>query len=234
MTFKYSLFLLMLPVVVNAQKLGGVADETNLAEIGDGNNASVVRTWDNRYEGVKGSPFLFEDWKSGYVVDKDGKRYNAELKLDVYNGQVVAKSKRTTPIILEQHYTDSVVLRDQQGSYVFVDLSNTPGLDDGLYQVLFHHGDIIFLAKRIKFMEKANYQGAYATGNKYDELIDADRYYLRQPGGTYDKIKLHPKHVAKALNIDKQSVRQFEEANAGIEIDTENGVTAFLNHYIKK
>ncbi|MEM8565709.1 MAG: hypothetical protein AAGF85_04570, partial [Bacteroidota bacterium] len=48
---------------------GNVA-RNNLEAIGGA--SGVVRTFDNRYEGVKGTPYLFEHWKSGVLYLRNG------------------------------------------------------------------------------------------------------------------------------------------------------------------
>ena len=52
-----------------------------------------------------------------------------------------------------------------------------------------HAGKYALLKRYVRKLEKADYQGAYNTDRRYDELTSKEEYYLRRPDGTLETIK---------------------------------------------
>ncbi|TGE29098.1 hypothetical protein [Hymenobacter metallicola] len=63
------------------------------------------------------------------------------------------------------------------------------------YVEVLHEGNYVLLKHYDKTLRKANFQGAYSSGQRYDEIEDKLTYYLRRPDGSLTPVKL----VAKAM-----------------------------------
>ena len=61
--------------LILSQENAGIEGQENLNLLGSGSNGSMVRTFDDRYEGVRGSPFFIEEWAEGEIRGSNGKIY---------------------------------------------------------------------------------------------------------------------------------------------------------------
>ena len=72
-----------------AQATNGAAAQQNLEEVVDG---IAFRSFDNRYEGTKGSPMLFEQFQKANIELRDGKVFkNIYVNIDFYQNKVFVK-----------------------------------------------------------------------------------------------------------------------------------------------
>src|SRR4030043_62529 len=74
---------------------------------------------------------------------------------------------------------------------------------------ILYNGETRLLLKHKKQFIKADYQGAYSTGNKYDEYLDDKDYYLVKDDGVYRKIKLNKKSVLSALEDSRAALKEY-------------------------
>jgi hypothetical protein len=73
----------------------------NLLLTGDNDIGNTVRTYDGRYEGVKGHPDLYDDWVEGHVLLENEREYqNMMLKLNVTKDELIGLQQNKYPIIL--------------------------------------------------------------------------------------------------------------------------------------
>ncbi|MBT9392834.1 hypothetical protein KLP40_06635 [Hymenobacter sp. NST-14] len=66
------------------------------------------------------------------------------------------------------------------------------------YVEVLHEGKYALLKRHVKTLRKANYQGAYSSGNLYDEIEDRSQYYLKRPDKTLVPLKLTLKMLQAA------------------------------------
>ena len=65
------------------------------------NKNFLVRPFNNAYEGVRGTPLLFEEWRKGIVVLLNGDSLkDQDLNYDVYEDQLVLLSKKTNQAMI--------------------------------------------------------------------------------------------------------------------------------------
>jgi hypothetical protein len=66
------------------------------------------------------------------------------------------------------------------------------------YVEVLHEGNHTLLKRYGKTLRKADYQGAYSTGERYDEVEDKNTYYLLRPNGQLEPVKLGAKPLQAA------------------------------------
>lgn len=71
-----------------------------------------------KYSGVKGSPFLFEEWKSGSVVTERGLYKNLKLKLDV-SDHTIYFEKDALPYGFKDMVNSFVLMLNEKDSSTF-------------------------------------------------------------------------------------------------------------------
>jgi len=201
--------------LATAQREGADAQQ-NLDALG-GAGSNLVRTFDTRYDGIRGTPFLLPYWCSTEVVFKDGRRFSTvPLKYDVYQNQVVIKRPQGDSVILNAAPVSYFTMQDiiTGKSYVFRKFLLPPGdqaqLKDKFLQVI-QEGSTSLVVSRSKAIVKADYKGGYNAGRPYDELIDDTQYYLLRPDGSLAGIRLNRKSVLEAFTKHQAEIKAYAQ-----------------------
>lgn len=212
--FTVSLILLFSGLTMYAQVADGLDQQINLNEIGREGNTGVVRTFDHRYEGVKGSPFFVDQWITGTVYLENGKIYkNVPLKYDVYQNELLAKT-RGQAIYITRDIINNFVLKPDSLSYQIKFTKVTPEnkvkrIDPEQFLQVLYEGDLTLLELKNKVFIKANYQGAYSANQPFDEFKDTSKFYYLDQDGNLNKLKTSIGGVAKIFGDKKKQVKDF-------------------------
>jgi hypothetical protein len=189
----------------------------------------VISTFDDRYQGVKGSPLVFEDWTEGYVLFND-KPEEEEVKtfkmnIDMYQNILYVTLYNGAIGTLPSKHVSSVHFKTKDGEeQVFkpfirkeVEGSNFPGRS---YYEVIHQGNILLLKHHRKIFKEADYKGAYNTDVRYDEYQNEKRYFISFDGQIFEKIKLKSKYLEKAMpKYDIKALSKKEKLNLSKEED---------------
>lgn len=192
----FSAFLIIgMIVTVNAQSISGWDSRENMYS----NN---VRTFDNRYEGVEGSPFLNTEWHAGTIEMKNGKRIQVDLlNFDVYQQEVVLEKENGAKVApSKQHIESFTIQKNGTDSLLF-----EKGAGGDFYQVLYADGENRLLKEYEKEFLKADFKGAYASNRTADKFITKESFILESPEGTNSINKLSKRNLKKlfkGINFD--------------------------------
>jgi hypothetical protein len=205
-------------------------------ELGNGTNATTVRTYDNRYEGVKGTPFFNEEWAKASITANNTLYENVDVKYNAHEGNVLYRNPEGNEYILEAHKIDQFILKDNKTKrdYTFkkfpVLASKDPKLLYGFAAVIYEGNNLQLVMVPVKILVKANFKGPYTSGNKYDELQEEQVYYLIGPKQTVNKIKLSKKSLLKALP-DKQDQVVKYIASERLDVGSDAGWAKAMAYY---
>jgi hypothetical protein len=221
---KYYFLILSFTVLAylpgSAQEMDGVQKQQNLEAIGNPGNQGVVQSFDNRYEGVRGNPYLLEDWIKGEIIMRDSSVHEGiPLRYDVYTDELLAKRNNKIEIVIDKNQIRGFQL-GKPGIPNFARFIKAVYLKDfkevapdRFVQVLYDGPTALYAIKK-KNLIKANYQGAYSPGRNYDEFTDAvSKFYIRTPTGKFAEIKPKEKAVMKILSDEKKKVEEFIKKN---------------------
>ncbi len=176
-------------------------------EVGRNFNQNAVQTFDERYEGVKGSPLLLEQWTPGKVALRNGKVFTSvELKYDLYQDEIVVKHPYDRAVIPDKLTIDWFSMATAQGndSLHFVRVEYLPNnrkfppnhFAQVLYGSLSDPKKSTLLAVHTKKLIKADYQGGYSANRPYDEFGEVmTSYYLVKSNGRSYQFKPTMKSV---------------------------------------
>lgn len=174
--------------------------------------------FDDRYEGVKGTPLLYDDWMEGNLFLKDNRWVrNIKMNLDIHdgflyiltpeNGQIFTLSNEE---INEVHlFSEGETILFQKFSPEQFDKKIDPEI---LFEVL-AQGEYFFLKLSKKLFRKADFQGAYSADRRYDEFIPDSTYYLTNQNGKFEKIKLNKKSLTKIFPDQKTKIQEIVKNN---------------------
>lgn len=192
--------------VISQQERQQMVDMAASPAAGVGN----VRTFDHRYEGLRGTPYMYPYWAKGYVVLTNGQRYDkARIKYDAYKQDLVITQPPIRPdsIVIDRDRVSWFVIQTpDSGAAIlfrrFPDVrANDAALKNSYYRVL-HDGPHTLVQRISKTFRPASYQGTYSRDVRYDAFENKADYYILSPDQRLTKVKLTTKSLLAALTED--------------------------------
>ncbi|QJD80240.1 hypothetical protein [Spirosoma rhododendri] len=192
--------------VISQQERQQMVDMASAPGMGVGN----VRTFDQRYEGLRGTPYMFPYWAKGYVVLTTGQRYDkARIKYDAYHQELLITQPPIRPdsILIDRERVSWFVIQtpDSNGAILFRRFPDLRAADANLknsyYRVL-SDGPHTLLQRISKTFRPASYQGTYSRDVRYDAFDNKTDYYILSPDQRLSKVKLTTKSLLAALTED--------------------------------
>lgn len=189
----------------------------------------AYNTFDYRYEGLSGTPYLQKGWMPANVTLADQRELKGvPSRYDVYRQVLVVqpyagkKDSVWLDVTRMKRFALQPVLPGQ-AERLFLPFADAPEAEKrkGFVEVLYQGSNGYSLLKLPrKVMVKANYEGAYAADRRFDELVNRVEYYLRRPDNSVVEVKLTRKSLAGAaaslpgLAQSKREVKTEEDAVA--------------------
>lgn len=207
--------------------------EQNLRSLANLSPYSVgAQGFDNRYEGIRGNPLLFDNWQEGNIhfVKQDTMSMLVKFNVDLVK-QVVIVQLRDGSIGQIGATTIKAFQRKEERKpsrrwVVFsekeVEKINSVRLK--FYEVL-HEGKYQLLKSTEKQLKKASYEGAYNNGERYDEFLTEVYYWLRGDGVVYKKVKIKRKDIESALPESAIPLAKTQK----LDLNNENDVIQLLS-----
>ncbi len=219
-----------LPAQTNGQAGQASSKRSDLIKT---NAAVLLNPFDDRYEGIKGSPFIFEGWKAGSVTVRDDDRSISfeGIILDAHKMVIWVQTENIPPGVIEMKNVSRVDIDsgEENRTFLIYPSGRIEGnnKDDLKVYELLHEGDYTLLKEHGKKFYKASYQGAYSSDRRSDEYKDVNRWYLKAEKGEFQKIKLGPGSIEKALSPQKQEIRRLCEQE-GLDLERESDLVRLL------
>lgn len=213
-------------LMAQTNKINGQASQQNLNELATINNLNgVVNVYDNRYEGVRGTPYFNKNWGAATIKMEDAIFEDIVVKYNVYENKLLYYKKGQL-MELELTKVNSFVIKDTLGlhTYDFRKVESMANLSQKLndrFGLVLHDGSKakLFILPAKEYI-KADYKGTYSSGTAYDQLVDSNTLYFVDNKGVIQKIKLNRKTLLSLLEDRKQQINQFlvkEKINANSE-----------------
>ncbi len=225
--FSYSLLvLLLLPSILNGQiwqtELNDLRDITTLF-----NRDMSDNKVQNNYISIEGSPYLFDDFRKGEVLLKDGKLFKGEFRYDKYADQVEFKVKQGNFWIANPAYIDYVKIDTTLMLFIQKDIEQP---DKGSYYVVLVSGKIQLILKKGSILQSAEDPKPYVDAKPAKFLNRKDLYYLLNESNT--PVRITSKKVLINELSDKSSeISKFIKSNK-ISYKKEEDLIYLINYYI--
>jgi hypothetical protein len=180
--------------------------------------------FDNRYEGIKGSPRMLDTLLPSFLK-LSTQDYYIELMADLdlaHNSLIYIHPDTKKMYSVPLDLISEVIIKNKGKEMVF---RTTAGKkfekelkEQKFYQVL-KDGNYQFIKIPLKIFIQADYKGAYSSDRRYDEYRLDDRYYLMNADGIFCQIQLSKKSVSKIYPDKKDLIDQVgrEDTNADKE-----------------
>ena len=182
---------------------------------------------------TKGNRYLYESWVDGSVTGVNGVVYNSQkyrYNYDKINKKLFMLLDTTTIVELSSEDIAGFNLKTDGQVLVFERLKNSTDLN--FYQAVYKkdNGYCLYKLLTTKF-KKADYQtnGIIESGNKYDEYIDEQMYFILSPKQELIKISFKKKNIEKVLESESSKVNAFFSQHKNEPVD-ENLVKELLRY----
>jgi len=203
----------------------------NLRELSSADVYNVVRTFDTRYEGVKGSPNVFENWNPGEVYMKNRGRIGIEqMNYNSFQNEIVYQDPETY-----QHMTLDKYLVDffrifKEDTLLFVSVT-FPGETEPIFaQVLYNKESQVYKVHRKEYLQ-ANYGGGYSADRRYDEFVSKyDLFFRKQNEDVLYKANRPARRIRKAFDTHSSEIASFIKSN-DLKFKTEEDLVRLMNYY---
>ena len=212
----------------------GLTAEQNLNAIGNLSRfANAGGTgFDNRYEGVKGSPRLFDTLLPSFLNMRGQDFYiQIETNIDIKNNSLIFIYPKTGKLLsIPSEMIKEVKINSDGKELVFRTARGKNYTGDfkehRFFQVL-KEGQFQFIKMPIKKLIEADYKAVYGADRRYDEYTTYYKYYIMSPDSTFQQIQLNKKSLIKMFPDKKDLINNtLESKTYG---NNEDMVIDFLN-----
>lgn len=212
------------------------AARQNLKGLGDDNNITgVVNSFDQRYQGIKGTPHFSKTWDKATISFPNRTFDNIPVKYNVYDNSIHFKNSKSIEMVMDgnkvtQFVTIDSITQKHQNFKKLGLLGNFEASELNRFGLLHHEGrKVLFIMLPRKNLLKANYQGAYSAGRTYDQFIDEKYYYIIKNGNPFN-VKLNKKNLITVTKDQKDKIESFIK-NEKVDVSTEEGWIKTLTYY---
>lgn len=178
----------------------GMTSEQNLQALTNPSLYSTTAGFDERYQGVRGSPRLLDTLLPSTVLLKDGEGYyDVDTDIDVVRNTMLFILPASGDLLeVSSSWIDELIYHTAKGDLLFRTTENLK-FDRELkgirfYQVLSEGPYMFIKIPDRKFLE-ANYTGLYSPDKRYDEYVPDDRYYIMGSDSVMHRVQLTRKSL---------------------------------------
>ncbi len=210
----------------------GYEAKENLRELGSVSGTGNVQTFDNRYEGTKGTPYVFEAWSQGEIFLKSKKKVLVkELNYNCYDNELVYLDPATKVVRLINRFTvDLFYLLNGSDTLLFVPIEPDNDGEFLFAQVLYQGGSNVYKRYQKEFV-RANYEGGYSADRKYDEFADkSELYFSKQNDEKFYRVRKSKKQILEAFPGDEDAISSYIKAEK-LDLKKEEDVVKLLKYY---
>lgn len=230
------IFYLLASTCANAQNVSVNDAQENIFKLGGINATSgVVRQFDNRYEGVEGSPFYMETWLSGSITFQNDEHIeNIQLKYNVYEDELIINKSNAGQFYLPKTEIKSFTLQhgSPQQSYTFIRLQHPKKATQSQFYRIIHHGAINLLEYTRVVFEKADFEGGYSNNKRFDEFKKYPAFYYNSATSIPKKVKTNPKAISKLFPNKNGEIKKYIDEN-GLDCNNEEDLIKIFSYYDK-
>lgn len=191
--------------------------------------------FDERYEGSKGTPYLFDQWRTARAKMYGLDTFSAEIKMnvDLMRQLMTILLRDGTTGYISPFNIRNIIIEEAGGSsshWIVLSEHKVEGSNNEqpkFYEVLHQGDDYTLLKETKKLLIKATFQQPYSVSRNYDEFVTEYHYWLKEGDAPFNKVTLRKKVLEKALSEKETSVRQIAKTQ-NIDVREEAGIVRLL------
>ncbi|UCS93419.1 hypothetical protein KZP23_22735 [Echinicola marina] len=191
------------------------------------------------YEGILGSPFLFDDWSNAsYTMEKGWTKENVPTKINVYEKEILAANDNGNQIVLDKKQIYSFVLnrpqdnlRDNDGALVKMvfkkGFDEVPGVSESDFVNVLLEGENYVLVRVFKNKLETPPKNSYSP-SPGKRFIPSESYYLINSSGEAISVRLSNRSMVKSLDSDDQKEGKKYLKENKLNLNREDHLIQFL------
>ncbi|RLD36152.1 MAG: hypothetical protein DRI73_01200 [Bacteroidetes bacterium] len=180
----------------------------------------------NNYNDIEGSPFLFDDFKKGEALLKNGNLFKGEFRYDKYADQVEFKVKQGIFWIAYPAHIEYLKIDTTQ--LIFIQ-KNAEQPDKGSYYIVLVSGKIQLLLKESVLLQSAEDPKPYVDAQPAKFVNRKNLYYLLDERNTPIRIS-GKKVITNELSDKSPEISRFIKSNK-ISYKKEKDLIHLINYY---
>jgi hypothetical protein len=196
----------------------GLTADQNLSAIGNLSRfANAGGTgFDNRYEGIKGSPRLFEKLLPSLLKVKGQDFFiKLETNIDLADNVLLFNYPKTGKLMaIPSGDLEEVKINSEGKEMVFRvtrEKDFVREIKDGRFYQVLREGQFNFIKLPIKKLIEADYKAVYSPDRRFDEYTTYYKYYIMGSGGKFQQIQLTKKSLIKMFPDRKELINKTIE-----------------------
>lgn len=194
--------------------------------------SGLVRSFDNRYQGIKGTPYLFEEWVPGEVFMKNKQTITIkEFNYNCYTNEVAYLDPSSKAVMLiNKNNIEQFYMLSGADTLVFFQVQLEENAIPIFAQVLYKGESTLYRVYEKEFV-KADYEGVYSAGRKYDEFDDNSDLYLSKPDDAIPgKVKKSKKQILAAFPEAEKELSAYMKAEK-LNLKQEEDLVKLLKYF---
>jgi hypothetical protein len=182
--------------------------------------------FDTRYEGVKGSPRLFEKLMPSFLKVKGLDDYvKLESDIDLVGNTLLFNHPQTGKMLTlaADNVIELVFVNSEGEDQVFrttAGMKFEKDIKETKFCQILSDSPVMFIKMPVKIFTEADYKGAYTADRKYDEYETKLRYYIATEDGVLHQVQLNKNALTK-LFPEKKSIIKETAGSRSFENDEE-------------
>lgn len=198
-------------------------------------NSNMALVMDNRYQGIKGSPRLFDKWYPAEIVLNGGQKHqNIPFKLDVFEKQeLITKNQMGDSLFIKEEMVSyfSIYNEDTKITHTFKRFKEKSTDIKPIFFDVLNEGKYSLLAKRYKNFSPADFKGGYSVQKFYDEYTNATDLFVKMPE-IEDLVKIKPnkKSILKVLSGKDKELSAFIDKEK-LDLKNEQDLAKLFAYY---
>ncbi|MCD4711204.1 MAG: hypothetical protein K8R52_10180 [Bacteroidales bacterium] len=200
----FLLFCLLQSAIILSQETGTSRTIGNL-------NLDDGLTFDNRYDGVKGTPFIFKDYQRAILFAPNTPPIEVDyLNFDRYSRELCYKSSATENALqLNKYLVDSFYVFNPKDTLRFLRLPLESSSDYVFMECLYGGKDKLYLDHGKSF-NSSDYVNPYSSDRRYDEFKEMPAFYLQfEQKGDLFKVKKNKKQFASLFGPYSEQISAY-------------------------
>ncbi|MEM6768917.1 MAG: hypothetical protein AAF655_28530 [Bacteroidota bacterium] len=172
---------------------------------------ALMNTFDESYEGLKGSPMVSPTFVKGVVVtNRNARKAFEQLNYEAFQNEVVSLNEKGNVEFLPKKLMSTFCLYNfgGQDSVLFKKFRSQEDQHVFFGQVLYS-GESIYIKKYEKYIQEADYQGLYSADIPYDEFKDRIKYFSVGKTGKMTPFKASKKGLEKLFPEKKSQIKAY-------------------------
>ncbi|MBX2914996.1 MAG: hypothetical protein KF856_06970 [Cyclobacteriaceae bacterium] len=167
-------------------------------------SSNAVKTFDQRYEKIKGTPTLFEKYNDGKIFFTQEQERVMLMNYDAFNDQVLIKRDTgAVPFAIRKDVIEKFIITQEGHTYEFERI--TFNQKDGYFLKL-STGKKTLYCKVSKVIHRSKAAGDHYSEAAPDEFLVLNQYYLKQENGTLQELQKSRKSIENAFPDNKAEV----------------------------